>query len=213
MTRDFARERDRMVEEQLARRGISDARVLDAMREVPRERFVSAEFAEHAYDDSPLPIEAGQTISQPYIVAAMMVAAEVAPGDRVLEVGAGSGYAAAVASRIAGRVYGVERHEELARLATERMTALGYDNVEIRIGDGSVGLVDEAPFDAILVAAAGRAVPHALKEQLEIGGRLVMPVGGEDNQKLCKITRVDANHYEEDHLGAVAFVPLISEPA
>lgn len=211
MTPDARQRREQMVEVQIARRGVRDARVLATMRTVPREAFVSEGLVEFAYEDSPLPIEAEQTISQPYIVAAMIEAAEIAPGDRVLEIGAGSGYAAAVLGRIAGSVYAVERHEELGRLARQRMQALGYDNVEVRVGDGSVGLVDEAPFDAILVAAGGPAVPQALKEQLEIGGRLVMPVGERGNQKLCKLTRSGANHFQEEDLGAVAFVPLIGE--
>jgi protein-L-isoaspartate(D-aspartate) O-methyltransferase len=211
MTHDQDKRRAQMVEVQIARRGVRDARVLDAMRAVPRERFVGEALAEFAYEDSPLPIEADQTISQPYIVAAMIEAAEVAPGDRVLEVGAGSGYAAAVLGRIADQVYAIERHEALGRLARERMAALGYDNVDIRIGDGSTGLTEAAPFDAILVAAGGPDVPHALKEQLEIGGRLVMPVGEPGSQKLLKLVRTAANRFEEEDFGAVAFVPLIGE--
>lgn len=211
MMRATDNRREQMVEVQIARRGIRDARVLAAMRAVPREQFVGEKLAEFAYEDAPLPIEAEQTISQPYIVAAMVEAAEIAPGDRVLEVGAGSGYAAAVVGHIADHVYAIERHEELGRLAAERMDELGYRNVEIRVGDGSTGLAEQAPFDAILVAAAGPAVPQALKEQLEIGGRLVMPVGEHGHQKLCKITRTGANRFEEEDLGAVAFVPLIGE--
>ena len=208
---DYARRREQMVDVQIARRGVRDEHVLAAMREVPRERFVGEGMAEFAYEDSPLPIEAEQTISQPYIVAAMVEAAEIRPGDRVLEVGAGSGYAAAVLGRIAERVFAIERHEELARLAADRMKALGYANVDIRIGDGTQGLPDEAPFDAILVAASGPDVPQALKGQLEIGGHLVIPVGGPGSQRLCKITRVAANRFEEEDLGVVAFVPLIGE--
>jgi len=204
-------QREQMVEVQIVRRGVRDAAVLAAMRAVPRERFVGESLAEFAYDDVPLPIEAEQTISQPYIVAAMIEAAQIEPGDRVLEVGAGSGYAAAVIGRIAARVYAIERHAELGRLAAERMAQLGYGNVEIRVGDGSTGLAEQAPFDAILVAAAGPAVPQALKEQLEIGGRLVMPVGEHRHQELRKIRRTGDDRYEEEDLGAVAFVPLIGE--
>ncbi|MFT6571297.1 MAG: protein-L-isoaspartate(D-aspartate) O-methyltransferase [Sphingomonas echinoides] len=163
-----------MVETQIAGRGVRDERVLNAMRAVPRERFISEAMAEFAYEDSPLPIEEGQTISQPYIVAAMIEAAEIAPGDRVLEVGAGSGYAAAVIGQIAGEVYAIERHEALSRMAQERFEALGYDNIILRVGDGTKGWPDAGPFEAILVAAGGPEVPQALKAQLAIGGRLVI---------------------------------------
>lgn len=164
-----------MVDVQIARRGVRDAALLDAMRTVPRERFVPDGLAEFAYEDGPLPIEAGQTISQPYIVAAMVEAAEIEPGSHVLEVGAGSGHAAAVLGQVAGRVVAIERHRELARSACARMSDLGYDNVDVREGDGTLGLPEEAPFDAILVAAGGLEVPDALQRQLKIGGRLVMP--------------------------------------
>jgi protein-L-isoaspartate(D-aspartate) O-methyltransferase len=203
--------RSRMVDVQLSRRGIRDLRVLAAMRAVPRERFVPEAMAEFAYENGPLPIEAGQTISQPYIVAAMIEAAEVGEDDRVLEVGAGSGYAAAVLGHVAGEVIAIERHGELARLARQRMIALDYRNVDIREGDGTFGLPDEAPFDAILVAAGGPDVPDALKAQLAIGGRLVMPVGDQDSQTLCKVTRLESGDYEEENLGTVTFVPLIGE--
>ncbi|WP_028055746.1 protein-L-isoaspartate(D-aspartate) O-methyltransferase [Sphingobium bisphenolivorans] len=206
---DFAQLRERMVETQIARRGVRDRRVLAAMRSVPRELFVREGLKEFAYEDSALPIEEEQTISQPYIVAAMIEAAEIEPGDHVLEVGAGSGYAAAVLAKIAGWVVAVERHAPLAALASERMIRLGYDNVDIRVGDGTEGAPDEAPFDAILVAAAGPAVPPALKQQLAIGGHLIIPIGEPGNQKLCKISRRDEDRYEEDSLGAVMFVPLI----
>lgn len=208
---DFARRRDQMVEVQLARRGIRDARVLAAMREVPRERFVRAGLAEFAYRDSPLPIEEEQTISQPWIVAAMAEAADLTPEDRVLEVGAGSGYAAAVLGRIASHIFAIERRPALAALARGRMSALGYGNVEIRVGDGTCGLEAEAPFDAILVSASGPEVPPALRQQLAIGGRLVIPVGEPGAQKLWKLTRTDETHFAEQDLGAVAFVPLIGE--
>ena len=150
---DFTRARDEMVARQIAGRGIDNRHLLAAMREVPREAFVPDDLADHAYEDSPLPIEADQTISQPYIVAMMIDAAEVAPGDKVLEIGAGSGYAAAVMGRIADEVIAIERHDELARLARERMDRLGYDNVSIIHGDGTHGLPEEAPFEAILAAA------------------------------------------------------------
>lgn len=172
--RNYEKQRARMVETQIAGRGVRDERVLNAMRAVPRERFISEAMAEFAYEDSPLPIEEGQTISQPYIVAAMIEAAEIAPGDRVLEVGAGSGYAAAVIGQIAGEVYAIERHEALSRMAQERFEALGYDNIILRVGDGTKGWPDAGPFEAILVAAGGPEVPQALKAQLAIGGRLVI---------------------------------------
>jgi protein-L-isoaspartate(D-aspartate) O-methyltransferase len=206
---DFARLRDEMVDGQLVRRGIRDENVVRAMRAVPRERFVRAGLEEFAYADSALPMDKGQTISQPYIVAAMIEAAEVAPGDRVLEVGAGSGYAAAVLGQVAERVFTVERHEALAERASARNAELGYANVDVRVGDGTCGLVEQAPFDAILVAAGGPDVPQALKQQLAIGGRLVIPVGEDDAQRLCKVTRVSETCFEEEDLGAVTFVPLI----
>lgn len=207
---DFAKARDRMVERQVAARGIRDRALLEAMRSVPREAFVPDRLVEFAYEDSPLPIEADQTISQPYIVALMIEAAQVAPGDKVLEIGAGSGYAAAVMGRIAGEVLAIERHGELARLAGERMARLGYTNVDILEGDGSEGLPEEAPFDAILAAASGSHVPEALLEQLAVGGRLVMPIGEPHSvQSLVKVTRISDEDFEEEDLGPVRFVPLI----
>ncbi|HYC97178.1 protein-L-isoaspartate(D-aspartate) O-methyltransferase [Brevundimonas sp.] len=209
---DQAHARERMVERQVARRGVDDDHVLDAMREVPREVFVPEGLQEFAYDDAPLPIEAGQTISQPYIVGLMIQAAEIRPGDRVLEIGAGSGYAAAVMSRIAGQVFAIERHGDLTELARARLQKLGYDNVELRTGDGTRGWPEAGPFDAILAAAGGPGVPQALKDQLDLGGRLVMPVGtSQDEQRLVKVTRISASHFEEDDLGGVRFVPLIGE--
>lgn len=208
---DYQRVRDQMVEVQIKRRGIRDKHVLNAMRTVPREHFVADGMAEFAYEDTPLSIEAGQTISQPYIVAAMIEAAAVRPGDRVLEVGAGSGYAAAVIGQIAERVYAIERHEALVASARQRLTDLGYDNIDVIAGDGTRGLPEHAPFDAILVAAGGPAVPPALKEQLAVGGRLVIPVGKESGQTLCKVIRRTEAEYEESNLGAVIFVPLIGE--
>ena len=209
---DLSRARDRMVDVHLAGRDIRDRNVLDAMREVPREVFVDAGMREFAYEDSPLPIGEGQTISQPYIVALMIQAAGIAPGERVLEVGAGSGYAAAVMSRIAGRVHTIERHAPLAGQARERFEALRYDNIELRVGDGSRGWPEAAPFDAILVAAGAPDTPPALREQLAIGGRLVIPVGEDgQHQRLRRITRTGPETYEQDDLGGVMFVPLIGE--
>jgi protein-L-isoaspartate(D-aspartate) O-methyltransferase len=201
--------REAMVERQLVARGIRNPHVLQAFREVPREDFVPENMREFAYEDGPLPIGEGQTISQPYIVAEMIEAAEVAPGDKVLEVGGGSGYAAAVISRIAGRVFAIERHKPLADAAELRLAKLGYDNVTFIAADGSGGLPEEAPFDAILVAARGPEVPEALKRQLKPGGHLVIPVGDEFVQKLCRVTRTGEDRWASIDLGAVRFVPLI----
>jgi protein-L-isoaspartate(D-aspartate) O-methyltransferase len=206
----FATRREAMVERQIAARGIADPLLLGAMREVPREAFVPDALASQAYEDIPLPIEAGQTISQPYIVAVMIAAAGIGPGARVLEIGAGSGYAAAVIGRIAACVIAIERHGELADLAEARMRQLGYDNVRIVQGDGSAGLPDEAPFDAILAAASGSHVPEPLKAQLAIGGTLVMPVGEPGAvQDLVAVSRTGEDAWETRNLGPVRFVPLI----
>src|SRR3954471_2541487 len=202
----------RMVEGQIAARGIRDERVLSAMREVPREAFVPENLREFAHDDTPLPISEGQTISQPYIVALMADAAGIGTLDRVLDVGTGSGYAAAVLSRLAERVYSIERHASLAEAARLRLGGLGYTKVGDRGGAGSRGWTEAAPFDAILVAAGAPDVPDALKGQLAIGGRLVIPVGGEErSQRLLRLRRIAENEFEEDSLGDVAFVPLVGE--
>jgi protein-L-isoaspartate(D-aspartate) O-methyltransferase len=198
-----------MVARQIAARGVKDPRVLDVMRTIPREDFVPAELAEFAYDDSPLPIEAGQTISQPYIVALMVEAAQIQPDDHVLEIGVGSGYAAAVMSRLAGQVHAIERHGQLADLARARMASHGYDNVVIRTGDGTNGWPDNAPFDVILVAAGAPAVPEPLRAQLAIGGRLIIPVGDAEQQSLVRVTRISGEEYVEENLGPVRFVRLI----
>jgi protein-L-isoaspartate(D-aspartate) O-methyltransferase len=203
-------ERDRMVALQIAARGIRDPHLLTAMREVPREVFVAEATREFAYEDSPLPIAHGQTISQPYIVALMIEAADVKPGDKVLDVGTGSGYAAAVLSRIVDKVHTIERHRALADSARKAFANLGYDNIEVHHGDGTLGLADAAPFDAILVAAGGPDVPDALRRQLAIGGRLIVPVGKLDQvQELVKVVRDGADRFHEEDLGPVTFVPLI----
>ena len=204
-----ARDRAIMVARHLEARGIADPLVLAAMGEVPRDTFVSEALKEFAYEDSALPIEAGQTISQPYIVARMIELLELAPGDKVLEVGAGSGYAATVMSRIASRVYAIERHKELADLARTRLKALGYTNIEIICADGTKGLPEQAPFNAILVSAGGPRVPESLKQQLAIGGRLVIPVGRDIHQTLLLVRRIDKHEFEQVDYGAVTFVPLI----
>lgn len=210
MTGDCAAERERMVARQIAARGIADPRLLAAMRKVPREAFVPDHLRARAFDDSPLPIGAGQTISQPYIVALMIEAARLEPGDRVLEIGAGSGYAASVMAELADRVFAVERHAVLAERAAARIERLGYANVSIVVGDGTEGLLNEAPFDAILVAATGPKVPEVLLEQLAEGGRLVMPVGAAHGlQSLIRMTRLGPERFERADLGGVRFVPLI----
>lgn len=206
---DFTSARDRMVDAQIAGRGVHDLRVLAAMRRVPREAFVGPGSEASAYRDAPLPIGEGQTISQPYIVAVMIEAAAVKPGDRVLEIGAGSGYAAAVLAEIGGHVHAMERLASLAQAARQRLAALGYA-VELRVGDGTLGWPEAAPFDAILVAAGGPNVPEPLKQQLAVGGRLVIPVGARDaHQTLLKITRRSGGDFEEEDLGPVMFVPLV----
>jgi protein-L-isoaspartate(D-aspartate) O-methyltransferase len=212
LTADLVREREAMVERQLRRRGITEPRILDAFLEVPREAFVSPEYTHLAYGDHPLPIEAGQTISQPYIVALMIEAADIKPGDKVLEVGSGSGYAAAVISRIAAEVVGIERQHELVDAARERIEGLGYGNVRIVEGDGTKGCPDEAPFDAILAAASGSHIPQSLVEQLKPGGSVVMPIGGPGSvQQLVKATKQADGTLQQTDLGAVRFVPLIGE--
>jgi protein-L-isoaspartate(D-aspartate) O-methyltransferase len=211
---DLAKAREKMIERQVAARGITDQNLLDAMGSVPRELFVPEHLIEFAYEDGPLPIEADQTISQPFIVALMIEAAELKPGDKVLEIGAGSGYAAAVMGRIAGEVLAIERHHELAELAGKRLERLGYTNVDILEGDGTNGLPEEAPFDAIIAAASGSHVPETLVGQLSVGGRMVMPIGEPHSvQRLVKVTRVSEEEYEQEDLGPVRFVPLIGDHA
>ena len=207
----YVQERAVMVSRHLRARGIDDPLLLAAMGAVPREAFVPEHLQEFSYEDSALPIEAGQTISQPYIVARMIELAEIKPGDKVLEVGAGSGYAAAVMSRMANKVFAIERHEELAKLARARLKRLGYANVEIIIADGTKGLPEEAPFQAIIVSAGGPHVPEALKQQLAIGGRLIIPVGEFGYQTLMRVRRTGEDSFKEEDFGAVAFVPLIGE--
>jgi protein-L-isoaspartate(D-aspartate) O-methyltransferase len=209
---DYKAEREAMVERQLRRRGIAEPGILDAFLAVPREEFVSPGYAHLAYGDHPLPIEAGQTISQPYIVGLMIQAAGIGPRDKVLEVGAGSGYAAAVISRIAGQVIAIERQHDLVEVARERLKRLGFGNVEIVEGDGTRGWRDAAPFDAILAAASGSHVPRPLVEQLAPEGRIVMPVGEPGAvQELIKVTKQDDGILKQENLGGVRFVPLIGK--
>lgn len=209
---DFAARRENMVRQQIEGRGISDPAVLAAMRAVPREMFVLSPYQEYAYDDTPLPIPANQTISQPYVVAYMIAALALRPGDRVLEIGTGSGYAAAVLSRITREVYTVERHHKLADYARTRLAMLGYDNVWVHHGDGTRGWPEHAPYDGIIVAAGGPSVPDSLRSQLAGGGRLVMPVGrSRKHQTLVLLTRVEGDTYADRTLVPVAFVPLIGD--
>jgi protein-L-isoaspartate(D-aspartate) O-methyltransferase len=207
---DLSAERERMVRSHIAARGIRDPAVLRAMRTVPREAFLPSELAEFAYEDAPLPIGRQQTISQPYIVALMAEALELGPNDRVLEIGTGSGYAAAILARIAREVYTVERHAELAESAAARLRDAGFDNVHVLHGDGTLGWAAHAPYDAIVVAAGGPDVPPALTEQLAVGGRLVIPVGQDRSlQTLVRVTRNPDGSLTHHDLGGVRFVPLI----
>jgi protein-L-isoaspartate(D-aspartate) O-methyltransferase len=186
---DLAFDRERMVDEQLAGRGITDERVLEAMGRVPRELFVPDRDRRKAYRDMPLRIGYGQTISQPYMVAIICQAAEVREGDRVLDIGTGSGYQAAVLAELGATVYTVERIPELAERARERLAEAGYERVEVQVGDGSLGLPEHGPYDAIVVAAAAPAMPESLYEELRERGRLVVPVGGQEGQRLEVIVR------------------------
>ncbi len=206
---DAAERRQVMIDRHLRDRGIEDPRVLAAMAAVPREAFVAPELAAFAYDDRPLPIAAGQTISQPYIVALMAEALQLRPGDRVLEIGTGSGYGAAVLAHLASHVDTIERLPSLADTARARLAALGHANVFVRCGDGTLGWIEHAPYDGIVVTAAGPGLPPTLCDQLAVGGRLVMPVGSRDDQELVRLTRVAAHDYRREELGGVIFVPLV----
>jgi len=203
------RDRERMVADQLVRRGISDLRVLAAFARIPREAFVDPGLGRHAYDDSPLAIGFGQTISQPYIVALTAQALALSGDERVLEIGTGSGYAAAVLARLAREVHTVERIETLATAAAARLARLGFANVHVHHGDGTLGWPAGAPYDAIAVAASAPRPPPSLLDELAIGGRIVLPIGSEEAQYLVRITRRSATDYVEDRLGDVRFVPLV----
>jgi protein-L-isoaspartate(D-aspartate) O-methyltransferase len=203
--------RQRMISDHLRGRDILDPDVLAAFASVPRDRFVPAELLDHAYDDTPLPIGSGQTISQPYIVAITAQSLALTGSERVLEIGTGSGYAAAILGQLAREVHTVERIEELARTAAQRLVALDIDNVHVHHGDGTLGWPANAPYEAIAVAAGAPRPPPALLEQLTVGGRLVVPTGSADAQRLVRITRLAHDQYSEEDLGDVRFVPLLGE--
>ncbi|HUA15682.1 MAG TPA: protein-L-isoaspartate(D-aspartate) O-methyltransferase [Verrucomicrobiae bacterium] len=199
-----------MVESQLRARGIADERVLEAMARVPRHQFTAPRYRDQAYDDHPLPIGEGQTISQPYIVALMLQALAIQPSDKVLEVGTGSGYATALMAQLAARVFSIERHAALAGAARDLLANLGYSNVQVIVGDGSRGFAPQAPYDAILVSAAARSVPEALLEQLAEGGRMIIPLGSEDSQQLQLIHKEHGRlHFMWREL--CRFVPLVTQ--
>lgn len=206
----FEEERLSMVEQQLRRRGIQDERVLEAMRTVPRHEFVGPGDTRDAYADRPVPIGEQQTTSQPYIIAAMLQAASIKPTDRVLEIGAGSGYQTALLAELAGQVFAMDRHATLVESARQVLDRLDYHNIALVAGDGSLGLPEAAPYDAIIVSAAAPRVPAPLVEQLAIGGRLVVPVGDSDQQVL-KLIRKHEQGVMETALEGCRFVPLIGE--
>jgi protein-L-isoaspartate(D-aspartate) O-methyltransferase len=205
---EFAVQRAEMIEKQLRRRGVHDSGVLAAMATVRREEFVPNEFRQRAYEDAPLPIGEGQTISQPYIVATMTVALRLTGKERVLEIGTGCGYQAAILSHLSKIAFSIESRSELAATAAARLERLGYGNVHVHCGDGTLGLPELAPFDAILVAAAAPEVPEPLRSQLAEGGRMILPVGDAENQELLHIER-HGNSFETRTLEACRFVPLI----
>ena len=209
---DTVSQREKMVSRQIEGRGIYDTALLSAMREVPREAFVSEKYQDFAYHDGPLPILENQTISQPYVVALMIEALGLKPNDRVLEIGTGSGYAAALLSRVAAEVYTVERINALVQFAVKNIASLGYDNVFVHSGDGTLGWPEYEPYQGIIVSAGGPRVPADLKEQLAIGGHLVIPVGKEQrSQQLVRLTRVSDKEFKERKMGLVRFVPLIGK--
>jgi protein-L-isoaspartate(D-aspartate) O-methyltransferase len=207
---NYEKEREQMVKSQLACRGIRDKRVLDAMRQVPRHLFIPEDMRQLAYCDGPLPIGHGQTISQPYIVALMTELLELTGQEKVLEIGTGSGYQAAILSRLVPQVYSIERHAALARQAEKILAQLGYDNVMVIVSDGTLGWPEHSPYEAIIITAAAPDVPQPLIDQLADGGRLVAPVGTRWSQSLVKVKRQGGSLMTEQ-LTPVAFVPLVGE--
>lgn len=199
-----------MIDSQLKSRGISSLEVLRAMSVVPREKFVSSEFIEAAYNDGPLSIGSGQTISQPYMVAMMTEALMLRKNDKVLEIGTGSGYQAAVLQEISSHIYSIERIRSLAENAKALLGSLGYSEITIKIGDGTLGWPEEAPFDAIIVTSASPSVPETLMSQLADNGRMIIPVGSKNNQRIIRITRSGDNYSKEEMLSCI-FVPLIGK--
>ncbi len=211
----FQKQRIKMVDGQIRARGIMDLRVLAAMEKIPRHLFVDEVLAEQAYNDNPLPIDRQQTISQPYIVALMSEAMELTGKEKVLEIGSGSGYQTAILAELAERVFSIERIAYLATRARRILDSLNYYNVAIRVGDGTYGWREESPFAAIMVTAGAPQIPRVLIEQLDIGGRLVIPVGDRSSQVLLKLTRLseDLNDLKREELGGCRFVDLIGEYA
>ena len=207
---NFQKARDRMVETQLIRRGISDSRVLEAMRKVPRHQFVEEALQEQAYSDYPLPIVEKQTISQPYIVALMTETLQLKGDEKILEIGTGSGYQSAILAELAGRVFSIERYPGLAFRANQILQKLGYRNVIIRVADGSLGWPDEAPFDGILATAGTPKIPQPLEDQLVVGGRLIIPVGDRLSQELVQVERAHEG-IRKTNLGGVRFVDLVGK--
>lgn len=208
----FSASRQRMVESQLRVRGVIDERVLGAMSRVPREAFVPEHYRDKSYEDHPLPIGEGQTISQPYIVALMLAALDLAPSDNVLEVGTGSGYVTALLAELTARVFSVERHSALAEPARELLAGMGYSKVKVIVGDGSLGFREQAPYDAIIVSAAAAQLPQALVEQLAEGGRMIIPVGHADSQQL-QLIRMEGGQPRVTMRELCRFVPLVSGEA
>lgn len=207
--KDYTISRRRMVEEQVIARGVTDPRVIDAMLKVPRHKFVEEALAGKAYQDAPLPIGEKQTISQPYMVAVMSEALMLDGSERVLEVGTGSGYQAAVLALLADRVYSLERIPSLARRARKVLDDNGFSKVNIRLADGTVGWQGMGPFDGIIVTAGAPKVPQEYLDQLSLGGRLIIPVGDRESQILMRITRVGEAEYKEEKMLGCRFVPLI----
>ncbi len=208
--KSYKEQRQRMVDDQLRGRGITDERVLEVMATVPRHVFVADSEKPFAYCDTPVRIDCGQTVSQPYMVALMTQYLEVQPGDRVLEIGTGSGYQTALLASLGATVYTVERHAALTDQARKRLAQLGYEDISFRVGDGTLGWPDEQPFDGILVTAGAPSVPESLRHQLADGGRLVIPVGSRSMQTLALVRRVGQSFTEEKHTGCI-FVPLVGQ--